>query len=199
MTYASEADNLDPLDTNVVYGDIYRTANPMVGSDDTTWVYNAALFITNLVSVNFAGTPGNGPSYSPSINFDGSQIAYASEATNLDPFVPDTNFRRDIFLYDLSSAVGGLGTFGTTQRISMDREMGEANESSYVPIVAPGGSQVVFVSEASDLVWNDRNYVYDVFAYDGTVDRPVFLKIIGNTVPVDIGGTADVVKRLSAP
>lgn len=52
--------------------------------------------VTELVSVNYSGTPGNKGAISPSVNADGSSIAFTSGAYNL--VWGDTNLRDDVFV-----------------------------------------------------------------------------------------------------
>src|SRR5262245_8066773 len=55
--------------------------------------------VTELVSANNAGVPGNHASAEPSVSADGRYVAFSSNATNLVP--GDTNNVADIFVRDL--------------------------------------------------------------------------------------------------
>lgn len=192
VVFASQANNLVvlPPDLNG-FADIFMASNGLFGYYPPLllpWVHPT----TSMVSVSYSGVPGNGDSYTPSISRAGDVIAFASDASNLDAFLPDLNGVRDIYLHDLRNTLGGITTFGMTSRISLDAFLGEPNDRSFAPIVAPLGRYVSFVSEASDLVLNDFNFVYDVFAYDGEASTPVFLTIVGNSVPAPVGSLVDV-------
>jgi hypothetical protein len=175
VAFASRTDFFLP-DTNG-YADIY--------------VYDFSGPTTSLVSVNFYGGQAlNGDSYSPSITTDGRYIAFASEANNLDVHVPDVNNVRDIYLHDRT--IGLLlpfPTFGLTKRISLDYMGGEPNGASFAPVIAPDGRHITYVSAATDLVSNDTNNAWDVFAFDSQRVIPTFLSIPTNVA----GGVGDVV------
>jgi Tol biopolymer transport system component len=73
---------------------------------------------------------------------------------------------RDIFLRDV--------TAGTTTRIVLDVNGGEPDGPSSRPHITPDGRFVVFESEATDLVKDDKNGKSDVFVLDGhsgTIER----------------------------
>jgi len=123
------------------------------------------------------------PSFSPSISRDGRFVAYASNAPDLDIFPPDLNNLRDIFLWDEET--------GSNQRISLDFMGGDTNDWSFAPVISGDGGHVAYVSEASDLVNNDTNNVWDVFAFNGDQVRPKFLSIPSDQV-VSPGSTVSV-------
>lgn len=146
-------------------------------------------FPISYVSVNFFGDEAqNGDSYSPSISADGRYIAFASEANNLDVNLPDLNARRDIFVHDRSLALSGIFDFGLTNRVSLNYLGGEPNEWSFAPVVAQSSNQlhVAYVSEATNLVTNDTNSAWDVFAFNGQRRMHTFLTIPPN-IPGAIG------------
>jgi Tol biopolymer transport system component len=176
VVFASRATNLGPADGNG-YADIY--------------LYDLSTTTMSLVSVNFYGLQAiNGDSYSPSITTDGRYIAFASEANNLDVHLPDVNNVRDIYLHDRT--IGLLlpfPTFGLTKRVSLDYLGGEPNGASFAPVIAPDGRHITYVSAATDLVSNDTNNAWDVFAFDSQRVIPTFLSIPTNVA----GGVGDVV------
>ncbi|HSQ26242.1 MAG TPA: hypothetical protein VLM80_03855 [Anaerolineales bacterium] len=171
VAFASRATNLvAPIVDDNNYQDIFVTDLNV-----------AAPYPVSRISVNFFGDQAlNGNSYSPSITADGKFIAFASEASNLDVFLPDVNGYRDIFLHDRTLAASGVYDVGMTQRISLDYSRTEPNDWSFAPAIASNGRHVAFVSEATDLVTNDTNNAWDVFAYDNQRMLPVFLRIPGN-------------------
>jgi hypothetical protein len=176
VVFASRANNLGPVDTNG-YADIY--------------IRDLTAATTDLVSINFYGDQAiNGDSYSPSITTDGRYIAFASDANNLDVHLPDINNQRDIYLHDRTiGLILPFPTFGLTKRVSLDYMGGEPNGSSFAPVIAPDGRHIAYVSAATDLVSNDTNNAWDVFAFDSQRIVPTFL-----TIPTNVsGGVGDVV------
>src|SRR6266566_3635770 len=108
VAFASDASNLVAGDTN--------------GAEDI-FVHNLTTGQTARVSVDSAGTQGNGASFFPVISADGQLVAFESLATNLVP--GDTNGGRDIFVRDL--------TTGQTVRVSVDSAGIEGNGDSFSP------------------------------------------------------------------
>jgi len=160
--------------------------------DADIFVYDRVIGTNSRVSVNFFGAEAlNGDSYSPSISRDGRIITFASDANNLDVHLPDLNARRDIFVHDRTLALSGVYDFGLTQRISLSYNQGEPNDWSFAPVISQDGDHVAFVSEATNLVTNDTNSVWDVFAYNSQRNIPIFLSIPGN-IPGSIGSTVSV-------
>ncbi len=70
----------------------------------------------------------------------------------------DTNGFYDIFVRDRAT--------GTTERVSVDSNGGEANGYSYTPTISADGRFVAFWSLADTLVSGDTNGVSDVFVHD---------------------------------
>ncbi|RPI96878.1 MAG: DNRLRE domain-containing protein, partial [Chloroflexi bacterium] len=80
----------------------FRSRSTNLVPDDTNGVVDVFLFdtqtgMTTRVSVDSNGAQANNTSDAASLSADGSQIAFASDATNL--VVGDTNSTRDIFLH----------------------------------------------------------------------------------------------------
>ena len=141
VAFGSLASNLVPGDTN--------------GLNDV-FVRDALLGTTTRVSVDSAGTQGNGGSDYPSISADGRYVAFRSAATNLVP--GDTNTRDDIFVRDTVT--------NTTTRVSVDSAGVQSNGFSYDPSISADGRYVAFDSAASNLVSGDTNASDDVFVRD---------------------------------
>ena len=112
------------------------------------------------VSVSTAGEQGNADSQVVGgrrvVTADGRFVVFTSYATNL--VDDDTNGVRDVFLRDRWS--------GTTTRVSVDLEGGNADGPSFDGSISADGRFVVFTSAATDLVEADRNWHYDVFVRD---------------------------------
>jgi Tol biopolymer transport system component len=94
----------------------------------------------------YESTQANGPSSSPAISADGRYIVFASKASNL--VVGDTNEVSDIFLFDRLAR--------TMRRLSLSSSGEQANGSSIAPNISADGTQVVFVSWASNLLETEK-------------------------------------------
>ena len=108
-----------------------------------------------LVSVNQAGT-GSGNGWSglddhPVMTPDGRYIAFASKATDL---VANTS-HENVFVRDM--------TAGTTTLVSANPSGAEGNRISWLPSISDNGSEVAFISGASDLVAGDTDFNAQVF------------------------------------
>ena len=110
------------------------------------------------------GIQPNGSSFSPSLDGDGSFVAFASAATNL--VATDTNHRIDIFV--ASRATDGSypcdGVKGAIELASVNSAGAQGDGDSVLPAICADGSVVAFKSTADNLVNNDHNGVADVFA-----------------------------------
>jgi Tol biopolymer transport system component len=105
------------------------------------------------VSLASDGGQADDRSYSPSISSDGRMVAFSSFATNL--VGDDTNRLLDVFLRRRDQQ--------TTTRLSVGPDGAEGDGLSFAPVVSADGAQVVFSSEASNLVRDDSNATRDVF------------------------------------
>jgi hypothetical protein len=89
------------------YVAFYSEANNLVASDNNfsadVFVHDLQTGITTRVSVDSAGSEGNGGSYFPSISSDGKFVAFESDATNLLGGGNDANGSTDIFVYERES------------------------------------------------------------------------------------------------
>jgi Ca2+-binding RTX toxin-like protein len=141
ITFYSDASNLVTGDTNS-YRDIF--------------VYDRQTKETSRVSVASNGTEANNYSYSPSISADGRYITFYSDASNL--VTGDTNGKADIFVYDRQTK--------ETTRVSVASDGTQGNKSSSFPSISADGRYTTFTSDASNLVPDDTNNIYDIFVYD---------------------------------
>ena len=119
---------------------------------------------TELVSVSSDGTQANDESTVPHISYDGRDVAFSSDATNLVP--EDTNGYEDIFVHDRET--------GTTTRVSVATDGTQGNNFSYWTSLSGGGRYVAFSSDATNLVPGDTNEGRDIFVHDretGTTTR----------------------------
>ncbi len=89
VAFGSQANNLDPADTNGV-SDVF--------------VHDRQTGQTSRISVNSAGAQGNNLSYGPRISSDGRYVAFVSNASDL--VLGDTNSATDAFVRDRGAAAG---------------------------------------------------------------------------------------------
>jgi Tol biopolymer transport system component len=141
VAFMSFASNLVSGDTNYAY-DIF--------------VYDTLANSTRRVSVASDGTQANSNSSSPSMSADGRYVAFMSYASNL--VSNDTNNLPDIFVYDTVA--------NTTRRVSVASDGTQANSYSYSHSISANGRYVAFECEASNLVSDDTNNLFDIFVYD---------------------------------
>ena len=141
VAFISSATNLVDGDTNEVPDVFVRS----LGSDDT-----------ERVSVSGLEEQANRISFLPSVNEDGSLVAFKSEASNLVP--GDTNGVLDVFIRDRSAE--------TTTRISVDDSGIQSNGLSGPPSISGDGCDVAFASAATNLVLQDDNGNTDLFVVD---------------------------------
>ncbi|MBI3817292.1 MAG: hypothetical protein HY286_01270 [Planctomycetes bacterium] len=140
VVYRSLATNLIDIDTN--------------GTIDI-FMYDRQNQTTTCVSVSSLGTIANGDCIQPSISTDGTFVAFASTATNLDP--SDANLVSDIFVRDT--------VMGTTTLVSKSFTGGATNGASVEPAISGDGNVVVWRSSATNILLNDANGVDDIFEY----------------------------------
>lgn len=134
VVFASWASNLDVVGLNSSNGQqqVYR--------------WQRATGEIELVSRDSSGLDGgNQNSDSPSINGDGSRIAFATYATNLQVGVSDGNNSADVFLWDSASHVATLVSHSA---LSNSQASGGG---SYAPQMSRDGSRVVYRSASKDL------------------------------------------------
>ena len=147
VAFASLATNLVPNDTNNA-SDIF--------------LHDRQTSTTTRVSVGPSGVQGLNGSFFPSISGDGRYVAFDSLAGNLVP--DDSNGRSDAFVYDRTTA--------TTSRVSLTRNLEQANDGSFFAAPNFDGRYVAFASEAGNLVSGDSNDDVDVFVHDRTRPMP---------------------------
>src|SRR5260221_597397 len=141
VAFASGATNLVPGDTN--------------GAQDV-FVRDRQTGTTERVSVDSAGTQGNGNSLGSSISADGRFVAFGSAASNL--IAGDPNATNDVFVHDFLNGTGdrrGLASYPT-----------RATSDLCFPSISADGRFVAFRGNASNLVPGDTNGWPDVFVRD---------------------------------
>jgi Tol biopolymer transport system component len=141
VTYWSFATNLVPNDDND-RGDVF-----LRDLENST---------TTLVSVTKDEGFGDGTSSYPSINANGTLVAFASAASNL--VLGDTNGVQDVFVRNVKNQ--------TTIRVSTPNSAAASNGDSSAPSITADGAYVAFESAATNLVSNDTNDQTDIFVAD---------------------------------
>ncbi len=142
VAYTSEATNLVAADTN---------------ARDDVFVRYVAAGTTVRASVSSAEAQSSSSSFEPSLDSDGSVLAFTSFSQDL---VAGTDAAPDVFVRNLAA--------GTTTLVS--RATGAAgpvsDDESRQPDVSGDGSVVAFRSLGTNLVTGDTNGVNDVFVRD---------------------------------
>lgn len=108
------------------------------------------------VSIASDGTQAAGGSRSASISADGRYVAFGSDANNL--VNNDNNGDSDIFVYDRQTRQISL--------ISVASDGTQGYGSSWYPSISADGRYIAFFSNASNLVSDDTNDMFDVFVHD---------------------------------
>ncbi|MBK7218537.1 MAG: PD40 domain-containing protein [Candidatus Promineofilum sp.] len=120
------------------------------------FVYDRQTGQTEMVSVDNYGNNAFGYFYDPSISDDGRYVAFQGWAYYLT--TNDTTGAGDIYVHDRQT---GLNT-----RVSVKSNGAHANSDSYNPYLSADGVNVVFESNASNLVTGDTNNTSDVFLHN---------------------------------
>src|SRR5947207_3597576 len=144
VAFTSRSTNLVPGDTN--------------GSPDV-FVHDRQTGTTERVSVDSAGTGGNGQSLRPTLSADGRFVAFISWATDLVP--EDTNGVADVFVHDRQT--------GITERVSVASVGMQGNPEAWFlgpTAVSADGHFVGTIAEASNLVPGDTNGTPYVIVHD---------------------------------
>ncbi|HUR26551.1 MAG TPA: calcium-binding protein [Planctomycetota bacterium] len=126
------------------------------------YVYDRVAATTTLVSRSFMGVQSGG-SDQPSLSDDGRYVAFHSDSNKLVNL--DFGPKSDIFVVDLTN--------GEVTRASMDMNGDNAVSDSTGATLSGDGRCVAYASAANDLVPNDLNSTWDVFAHDLTRTQPV--------------------------
>lgn len=190
--------NVNPMNRNTVnYG---------------LFVYSNGQKTTNQIT-DFGNYPELEFGQDAHISNDGRFIAFSINSNNL-PNYSQVN-QDNIFIFDRSN--------NSYNRVSRGINGAVANGSSYVNAISPDGRYILFTSDASNLVPNDKNTTSDVFLYDhfnGNLQRVsinsnvleanapsigtsisrdaryvVFHSAADNIVPNDTNGVSDVFVR----
>jgi Tol biopolymer transport system component len=167
--------DMSPSASHIVFSSISDDLVPgdtLAGTD--VFVRNRVAGTTERVSVRsdgsqpqYTATGLNNSNRNPSVNDDGTVIAF--ESTNRDlapeasPVPGDTWQQYDIYVRDIANPVVANRL---TERITVGVGGVKANGSSSDPIVSPDGRYVWFTSAASNLIVGDTNGRTDLFVHD---------------------------------
>lgn len=141
IVFSTLASNFEPLDANGTY-DVYRK-DMLTG--ELVRVSNAEL----------SPAAGDDESLHAAISDDGRWVAFQSSASDI--VANDTNGASDVFLRDMQT--------GLAERLS-EGVWGQANGSSFWPMIAGDGSRIAFTSAATNLLIFDGNAKNDVFVVE---------------------------------
>lgn len=119
-----------------------------------TFVHDRLTGETTRISMGTSGTQANGGS--GWLSADGRYVAFGSYASNL--VSDDTNNQYDVFVHDRLT--------GITERVSIASNGTQANGGSGNVTLSADGRYVAFLSNASNLVSGDTNFISDVFVHD---------------------------------
>lgn len=142
------------------YVAFWSTGSTLVAGDTNgtadVFVRDLRTRTTSRISVATGDAQADEEASEPSVSGNGRYVAFSSHATNLVP--GDTNDRGDVFVRDRRA--------GTTTRVSVTSEGGQADNTSHGPAISADGRYVAFVSHATDLVAGDTNAAEDIFVHD---------------------------------
>ena len=159
-------------------------------SDDGTWVVLSSratnltvdsvegedhLFVYNTVTESFRLLPGTESADQPTISGDGRYIAFQSRADGRPGAVQGLAL-RDVYLLDTMT--------GDRTLITPD-----ADDESFAPGLNADGSQLVFRSEANNLLPNDNNGNWDIFVY--TRDTGALRQITAGSDGINVNPAID--------
>jgi VCBS repeat-containing protein len=142
VVFTSVATNLDSVDVNTRQ-DVY--VKDLITGD------------VSLVSGSLATGVGNATSSTPVFSPDGTKVAFQTGASNL--ISGDTNGANDIYIKDLVTGAFTRVSVGAT-----GAQIGSTTRA-YDPVFSPDGTQLLFRTEAGNLVSNgvDTNGFSDVY------------------------------------
>jgi Tol biopolymer transport system component len=132
--------------------------------------------VTELISVNAAGTAPQYGGFSPAISGNGRRVAFVSNAYDL-VHVKTSSLFYDVFVRDRE--------FGVMTLASVSATGGEADAHSFLPGLSGDGSQVAFGSYATNLVAGDGNGEPDIFVRDLAQSTTARVSIASNGAEAD--------------
>ncbi len=146
----------------------FTTQNRIV-PEDTNPDWDVYVLDRTSNTITLISVAAGGQSLYASLSANGRYMAFHSAATTLVP--GDRNGVNDVFVHDRRTR--------RTLRVSVTSAGREANGKSGVPSLAAGGRNVVFYSEASNLVPGDTNGEPDIFLASVDFGHPPVLSWAG--------------------
>jgi Tol biopolymer transport system component len=144
--------------TNLVAGDTNGSADVFLSDLRTGRISRA--------SVTTAGEEVNGSSTNPSVSAFGRYVAFVSDATNLGSPAPPARPVQEVYVHDVRR--------NTTHAVSVGADGIPGNSGSVRPELSLDGRHLAFESGADNLVPDDTNGTFDVFARDTVGDARRF-------------------------
>lgn len=150
VAFASDSTNL--LQNQNATGSEVFVRDTCLGTSGTST--STCLPKTVLASVGVAGFAANGPSEEPSVDSEGTHVAYTSTATNLVDYSSVGGSTQQVYWQPTClSATSGCTTNAALVSVAPDG-VTPGNGDSYNPVISPDGQYVAFVSTATNLVSN---------------------------------------------
>ena len=141
-------------------------------SNNNVFICDMSQGITTMISIDPKAKKGGGGS-NPSISYDGSRIAFYSDAETL--VQNDNNGLWDIFLWEKDNP--------KLKRISLTNDHKERNQGSesanriIAPAISGNGQFIAYTTTASNMVVGDDNNLQDVFVYNINNDSTVIASV----------------------
>jgi Tol biopolymer transport system component len=132
------------------------SAETTAGRGPDIFVLDGRTGAVECVSLAPGNKPANGGSVHPSISADGRLVVFRSFAANL--VSGDTNGKADIFLADRTTR--------QITRINVAADGAQADGDSAAPTISATGRYAAFCTDATNLLREDTNDVWDLYAYD---------------------------------
>lgn len=164
---------------------ISRAADLVAGDsnrDEDVFVHDRVTGTTERVSVDSLGNQADDDSFDVAVSADGRFVVFDSYASNL--VEGDDNDAFDIFVHDRLA--------GTTERVSLGSDGGQANYDSFDPAISSDGRFVTFDSYASNLVDGDDNGAWDAFIHDRETGMTTRISVDGDGAQADSNSFAPV-------
>ena len=152
VAFWTYSDALDAADTNGLR-DVY--------------LHDTVTRTTERISVGLAGAEPDGYAAWPSVNQDGTRVAFSSAATNLAH--GDTNSITDIFLRDRVA--------GTTTVVSRTLTGGAPNGFSSRPYLSADGRYVAYYTTSTNMGSGDLSSDHDVYLHDTVTSGTVQVSV----------------------
>jgi hypothetical protein len=140
---------------------------------------------TTLISVAPNGAVANGASSEPTLDSEGTHVAFTSTASNLVNYVVATGLTRQVYWQVPCTTVGGCAAGNPTIALVSISADGSSpgNGESYNPVISSDGRYVAFISLATNLLTNPP-----AGGFDGVTPQ-VFIRDTCSLVPpIALGG-----------